>query len=145
MIMSRYFRGTKPHVKSVQRTADPPGRRRRFWFGPGTLMALLTAGAILSLRTADRPAEAGISAGRINYQADGLGHMRKVDGGSGAAVSSPSRPLWKPEVSLLQEHRRELHLTSPQMKGIGVLDEAWRGERAALQTAIQDASANAST
>jgi len=129
--MKKIVTKRKPDTKSTP--------HRRALPGPGTYLALAVVIVIvISGRLGDRSA-AQPNAGRVVYEADALGRMRRVD----APTIAPKMPggLWKPQVALVLRHAAELRLDGRQKRQIDVLDAAWQQEKAALEAALSSAAA----
>jgi hypothetical protein len=110
---------------------------KRF-LGPGTVLALVVAIALLaSGKLAPRP-PADPAAGRIVYEADAAGHMRRV----ASPTISRSGPF-KPEPSLLLNRSARLGLTAPQREAIRRLDLAWQRENCDIGRQLAAASSAA--
>lgn len=69
--------------------------------------------------------------GRIAYEADVRGQLRKVDAARSAASLAPP-PLWKPEASLLLARSTEMSLTPDQIRRIGRIARAWQDRKESL-------------
>jgi hypothetical protein len=125
----------------VKQTNQTSAKRRWFLLGPGTILALVVGVAIVATnRLANRP-PADPNAGRIVYEADAQGRMRRV-----TTPSTVRRPLprpWKPEVSLLLERASVLKLDAGQIKELTALNSAWLREKAALLHEIERAASGA--
>ena len=116
---------------------SPSARRRWLRLGPGTIIALIVAVAALASGRLNEPNKAALSAGRVVYEADAQGRMRRVD-----AAAPPPRPLalprlWKPEPRMVLDRQSELHLTSGQRRTVAALDAGWRHDRAQLEAEMQ--------
>src|SRR5512143_4218154 len=94
-------------IRETEGSHTPNGRlRRRFWFGPGTLLAVVIAAAALAVQGADRSRYTGPGRGNISAMAGSLREPARP----GVTSQPPAKPLWKPEVGLLLE-REDLRLT----------------------------------
>jgi hypothetical protein len=123
--------------------AENQSLRRRLWFGPGTVLALLIGGAALAMQQSqlsNRPQASAAPGGRIAFAANASGRLQPAD--PTARLPTPARPLWKPEVGLLTKHGIELNLTPKQMTAMGNLDRQWRSDKAALEASLRDATAD---
>lgn len=78
------------------------------------------------------------NAGRIVFEADSQGHLRRVDA---PTVKGDARPrLWKPEPSLLLDHAAALKLDARQRGRIEAQNAAWQMEKARLEQEISRAA-----
>jgi hypothetical protein len=111
-------------------------------FGPGTVGAALIALAIITTGVLNRQPAQGLNAGRVAFEADGQGRMRRVEKVlANTGEPGPVAPLWKPEVSLLNENAYALNLSTAQQQKLTPLDESWRREKALLLAGMDQASA----
>lgn len=127
----------------MQRTLRTRQHAPRQWFsfGPGTLIALLAALMLILSGQLTKKPPPDPNAGRIVYEADESGKLRRVEAPSGTARAF-SIP-WKPEASFLLEHASALKLDEGQRKQLKELQVRWFREKAALQQAIQGALSEA--
>jgi hypothetical protein len=121
-------------------TSERRSGRRRMWFGPGTVLALLIAATVIGSGRLNGQARAIQDAGRVVYEADSHGRMQRVSAPSEAPAPSPVKPLWKPEVGPLLRGSRDLGLTTEQQKRLTKLNDAWLIEKASLEAALNDIS-----
>ncbi|HET6385870.1 MAG TPA: hypothetical protein VFJ58_20965 [Armatimonadota bacterium] len=107
---------------------------RRLWFGPGALLALGGAVALVASGWLASP-QPGVNAGRLVYEADAHGQMRRVDPSLPRTASAPKPlpPLWKPEPAWLLKQSTRLGLTAPQMKKMSALQTSWQQVKRGLQ------------
>lgn len=120
-----------------------PGIKRP-WFrlGPGLLLALVMAGALIASGQLFNKAPADPSTGSIVWEADAQGHLRQVS--APTVVTHAALPrLWKPEVTLLVENASILRLTAEQRSRLVTLDAAWRREKAEMEDQMNHAFTNA--
>ena len=120
-----------------------PGSKKR-WFrvGPGLLLALIVAGAILASGKLFNKMPADPGTGSIVWEADAHGHLHRVN-----APTTPTQGvlprIWKPEVRLLSQSASPLHLTAAQRTRLAALDTAWQREKAQIEAEMSQASADA--
>jgi hypothetical protein len=120
-------------------------RRKRVWFGPGTVAGLVLALGIIVTGALNRPPDQGLDAGRVAFETDGRGGMRRVEGPlTTVSEARPVIPLWKPEVALLSDNAAALSLSEAQRTKLGAVDRAWRREKAALLAEMDRTSAQTS-
>lgn len=134
-------RPARTRDRSPDRSRDRT-RPGRIWFGPGTILALSICGGALLLSSLKTGGNTLLDAGRIAFESDGQGHMKRVATGGIVASRSPLPPLMKPEPGLLQEHVRDLALTDSQQRSILAADSGWRTEKSRIVAALRDASTN---
>ena len=122
---------------------DPPNiKRSRLRIGPGLLLALVIAGAILASGSLFDNKHTDPAAGNIVWEADAQGHLRRVHAVA-TVKQAPLPRLWKPEVGLLVRDAVQLVLTTAQRARLEALDAAWQHDRAQLETQMSAASADA--
>ena len=114
----------------------PVAKRRRFRVGFGTIIGLVGAVCVLIYGKLTEPKKTDINAGRIVFEADSQGHMRRVDTQS-SSPAMPRPPLWKPEPSFLLKNEAELKLSAVQKRSIQTLDSAWRRDQTELKHSMQ--------
>ncbi|MEP6756279.1 MAG: hypothetical protein ABJA67_12315 [Chthonomonadales bacterium] len=118
----------------MKTTTNSNRPRRRRLLGPGTILALiLAAGIAITGRFANRP-QVAPEAGRIVFEADEKGHMRRAGSPSASKTSMPI--LWKPEPGLLLEHSDKLHINPDQRTKIQSLNNKWLTAKAELEVEI---------
>lgn len=117
-------------------------QHKRWWrFRPFTLVALAMGGAIVYTQF---NAPADNTPGRMIYEADGQGRVRRVaEPSARTVVKTALPPLWKPEISFLLAHARKLHLTKGQHKMLRELDTAWEQENVSWQQQMRSATGDA--
>lgn len=115
-------------------------KRRPWWrFGPGTIVAIIIAAAVVVWQSVAHPSQDGL--GQVTYEADASGRLQRTSSHSSPVTAgSTVPPLWKPEVQLLLDHSRELHLSPVQVKSIQRMDADWLAEKADLQQQIDMAT-----
>lgn len=120
------------------------GKKRRWYrLGPVTILALIAAvGILFAGRFAKSPLP-DPNVGRIVFEADAKGHLRRLDAPSG--LLHTALPLWKPVPGFLLEHAQELNLNSRQRKEIERMNSAWLSEKALLEQRISYAASDANT
>jgi hypothetical protein len=129
-------------MRQTKNIAEAAAARRPWWRpGPATLFALVVGAGIVWWQM-PRPSES--ATGRLAYEADASGHLRRVDSPALFPGSQPAAPaLWKPEVPLLLARGQELRLTASQGEAIHRLEADWRAEKADWQRRLGDASGKA--
>jgi len=131
-------------MRQIKDIPKPAAAKRPWWRpGPGAIVALVVAAAIVAWQISRPP---GPDAGRITYEADANGRLRRVDRPSlrNAARTAPP-PFWKPEAHLLLERDRELRLTATQRAALRKLDAKWKLEKARLQQRLAENTREANT
>ena len=130
--------------QSTRTTSEERAPRRRWLrLGPGTILAMAIAAAILISGRLSQPPTVGPDAGKIAYESDSAGKMRRVD--TPATVAEAVPPLWKPEPSLLLDRDKGLALTDSQRKELRSLSTRWLKHKESLNRQIEQASAGAGT
>ena len=114
--------------------------RRLFVLGPGTIAAAAVGGYLIMNGTLNKKAPADPFAGRVVFQSDGHGRLRRV--GSPSYDAGPQR-LVKPEPQMLLANEASLHLTSGQLHQIVAISDFWQRQKAELLRAIDLAVARA--
>ncbi len=117
-------------------------KKRWFRVGPGLLLALIVAGAILASGQWFNKMPTDPGTGSIVWEADAHGHLRRVSAPTTPKQGVPPR-LWKPEVSLLSKSASLLHLTAAQRTCLAALATAWEREKAQIEAEMDRASTNA--
>ena len=128
--------------QSLQTNVHKLDKRARLRIGPGTLLAVVVAAAILYGQVM-RPQPTAAGTGQIVYEADAQGHLRRVATPTMSSDKLP--PLWKPEVSLLLNQDGEINLRPEQRKQVNTLKMEWLREKSALEQQIERAATDADT
>ncbi|MGC8669369.1 MAG: hypothetical protein ACP5VE_14785 [Chthonomonadales bacterium] len=124
----------------MTRTPKVGGRRSLMVFGPGTIAALAVGGFLVVAGRLVQPPLQDKAAGRVVFQADASGKLKRV---SAPAADAIAQPLWKPEPNTLLAQKARLHLTSSQLQQIRAVNDAWRRQKADLMEAMNRAVAAA--
>ena len=124
---------------SVNISSAKKGRWLRL--GPGTILAVLAAIGIALAGRFTKPQSPDPNAGRVVFEADAKGHLRRVGAPSGQATAPPR--LWKPDPSFLLEHAPALKLDPRQRAKIEAHRTAWLMEKARLEQEIARATSGA--
>ncbi len=128
--------------QTLQTNTHKLGKCQRLRIGPGTLLAVVVAAAILYGQVM-RPQPTAAGTSQIVYEADAQGHLRRVAAPTMSPTTVP--PLWKPEISFLLDHDGELNLRLDQRKQMNTLNMAWLREKSALEQQINRAATDADT
>ena len=109
--------------------------------GPGTLVALAAAIGILAYERPGGQTPPDSGAGRIVYEADAHGKMRKVSAATTPAEIPP--PLSKPEVGLLLQNSANLRLDTSHKQHIEALEVNWQREKSGIEASLRRALSDA--
>lgn len=123
---------------------DPDKKRPWFRIGPGFILALVIAAAIIAWGQLPNKTPYAPGAGSLVWEADAQGHLRRVSAPT-AVKQAPLPPLWKPEVSLLLERASELHLSGAQRSRLTTLNTAWQREKTEMEAVLNRSSVEAHT
>lgn len=118
----------------MMRTSGRPVWRRLLLLGPGTIAALGVGGYLVAAGILSRKPPADPFAGRVVYEADASGKLRRIEAGRSRHVRAH---LWKPEPGMLLSLQSALHLSKSQIKQLTAIDGAWMKQKAALMQAME--------
>lgn len=125
-------------MKAKSHPAQP---RRWILLGPGTVMAMVAALYLIGSGWLSSRRQNADTSSRVVYQADTLGHLKKVEAPFEHAVAPGSpRRLYKPEVGSLLDQTQDLHLQPSQQRRITALAVLWSRDKADLAKAMQGAT-----
>ena len=126
---------TRP-VTSKQRVSQ----RRPRSLGIGTIVTVLGLLAVITVAQWHQVRPSDPQMGRIVYQADATGKLRRVNSASQRIM--PPSPLWKPEVGFILTRARQLRLDAAHEQFIARQNSLWIAEKEAMELAMQRSTAN---